>query len=361
MYVVYNTCKYMRIILFCEQKYAVSILRPIDLQARKEGNNEVLWYVHQKNIPEFPLDGEVRWTTDMQTVYDFAPEAVFVPCNIVPYYLPGVKIYTFHGYATEKKRGWRIRGYFDMYCTPGPYFTARFREMAREYGNFEVAETGWPRQDWIFHHLHDFDEEKARLLARYGKKRLVLYAPTFSPSLTSLPCLKDELIRLAWEKDILLFLKFHPLTKAEWIDLYKPLAERYDNIVWRDDHDISKCLLMADVMISDTSSAVYEFLLLDKPVITLNSIAEKVYWDNITTPSLLFDAFDDALKDKHAAERKWFRENYDPYQDGLVGKRMLDSARDYIARHGVPSRRRMNLWRQYTCVKRFGKVSHRGR
>lgn len=347
----------MRIILFCEQKYAISILRPIDLRAREEGGHEILWYVHRENIPTFPLEKDVRWTSDMQEVYDFSPEAIYVPCNIVPYYLPGVKIYTFHGYATEKKRGWHIRGYFDMYCTPGPYFTSRFREMARAYGNFEVAETGWPRQDWIFRHLRDFDEEKARLLAVHGKKKLVLYAPTFSPSLTSLPRMKEELLRLAREKDILLFLKFHPLTRQEWIDMYKPLAEEYENIVWRDDHDISKCLLMADVMISDTSSAVYEFLLLDKPVITLNSIAEKIYWNNITEPGQLSAAFDDTLADKHALERKWFRENYDPYLDGLVGKRMLDAARDYIARHGVPSCRKMNLWRKFACLKRFGRVS----
>ena len=102
----------MRIVLFCENKYAIDILHPIQLEADREGGNEVLWYVHEKKIPDFPLKHEVRWTTSMQETYDFMPEAIFVPGNIVPYYLSGVKIQIFHGYAAEKKDHWIIRSYF---------------------------------------------------------------------------------------------------------------------------------------------------------------------------------------------------------------------------------------------------------
>ena len=56
------------------------------------------------------------------------------------------------------------------------------------------------------------------------------------------------------------------------------------------------------------------------------------------------------------AKRKWIIENYDPYLDGKVGHRMLEAARDYIARHGVPAKRKLNLWRKYTSIKKFGKI-----
>ena len=59
----------------------------------------------------------------------------------------------------------------------------------------------------------------------------MLYAPTFSPSLTSLPHIKETLVDLVRKKDIVLLLKFHPLTKQEWIDEYKQLAESEDHIV----------------------------------------------------------------------------------------------------------------------------------
>ena len=64
----------MKIVLFCENKYAIDILKPIHDEALRE---------------------EVEWTSSIQEIYDFHPEAVFVPGNIVPYYLSGVKIQVF--------------------------------------------------------------------------------------------------------------------------------------------------------------------------------------------------------------------------------------------------------------------------
>lgn len=348
----------MRIVLFCEQKYAINILNPLQEEAAGETGNEVLWYVHQKNIPDFPLQQQVKWTNSMQEVYDFQPEAIFVPCNIVPYYLPGVKVQIYHGYAAEKKDHWVIRRYFDLYLTQGPYFTKGFAALAQKYKDFEVIETGWTKQDWIYRHRHDFDEEKQQLLGKYHKKQIVLYAPTFSPSMTSLPHIKEGLLRLAREKDILLLLKFHPLTRQEWIDEYKELAGQEENILWINDHDVTKYELMADVMISDTSSTVYEVLLLDKPVITYKTIAKDIYWLDISDPEALSEAFEQVQNDKQLADkRKWVIENYDPYLDGKVCQRMLDAVRNYITRHGVPPKRKLNLWRKYTGIKKFGKIN----
>lgn len=347
----------MRIVLFCENKYAVDILYPIYQEAMKEGDNQVLWYVHLPKIPEFPLKEQVDYTHSMQAVYDFSPEAIYVPGNIVPYYLPGVKIQVFHGYAAEKKDHWVIRRYFDLYLTQGPFFTQKFTELSHKYGDFEVKETGWPKQDWIKKHWHDFDQEREKLLKEHGRKQIVLYAPTFSPSLTSLPALKDALVHLAKEKDIVLLLKFHPLTSQEWIDVYKQLAEQEEHIVWIDDFNVTKYQLMADVMISDTSSTVYEFLLLGRPVVTYRTIAKDIYWTNITEVDQLSEAFEAAQhNEEDIARRRWVVEHYDPYLDGKVCRRMLEAAADYIRRHGVPRERKLNLWRKYTSIKRFGRI-----
>lgn len=85
-------------------------------------------------------------------------------------------------------------------------------------------------------------------------------------------------MELACRRDVLLLLKFHPLTRKDWVLEYKKLAGELDNIIWIDDFSVTKYMLMADVMISDTSSTVYEFLLLNKPVITLRTIAKDIYW-----------------------------------------------------------------------------------
>ena len=348
----------MRIVLFCENKYAIDILYPLQAEADREGDNSVMWYVHKPKIASFPLEKKVRWTTSIRDIFDFSPEAIFVPGNIVPYYLPGVKIQVFHGYAAEKKDHWIIRRYFDMYFTQGPYFTSHFEALAKKYGDFEVVETGWTKQDWIKQHLHDYDAERDALLSAHGRKQIVLYAPTFSPKLTSLPYMKDALDRLVDERDILLTMKFHPLTRQEWVDEYREWASHRDNVIFVEKgENVTKYQMMADVTISDTSSAIYEFLLLGRPVITLRAISKDIYWENITDPSELTAAFDRVQNDPESIDKmQWVQQNYDPHLDGLCCHRMLEAARDYISRHGVPAQRKLNLWRKYAGIKTFGKL-----
>lgn len=354
----------MRILLFCENRYAIDILNP--LQEYVTDNNlphEVMWYIHKPKISTFEYASKVRWTNSIQEAYDFSPEAVFVPGNIVPYYLPGVKIQVFHGYAAEKKDHWIIRRYFDTYFTQGPYFTSHFKALSEEYGDFEVVETGWPKQDWIKRNLHTYDAERQRLLDSTGRKRIILYAPTFSPKLTSLPLegMKERLGELAEHNDALVVMKFHPLTRKEWADEYRAWAESKDNVIFvNQGENITKYQLMSDVLISDTSSTVYEFLLLSRPVITVRTIAKDIYWENTATPDGLEEAYRRAMNDPEAiARRQWIVDNYDPYLDGHVCERMLNAAADYIRRHGVPSKRRLNMWRKYTSVKTFGFVKKR--
>lgn len=350
--------------MFCENRYAIDILNP--LQEYVTDNNlphEVMWYIHKPKISTFEYASKVRWTNSIQEAYDFSPEAVFVPGNIVPYYLPGVKIQVFHGYAAEKKDHWIIRRYFDTYFTQGPYFTRHFKALSEEYGDFEVVETGWPKQDWIKRNLHTYDAERQRLLDSTGRKRIILYAPTFSPKLTSLPLegMKERLGELAEHNDALVVMKFHPLTRKEWADEYRAWAESKDNVIFvNQGENITKYQLMSDVLISDTSSTVYEFLLLSRPVITVRTIAKDIYWENTATPDGLEEAYRRAMNDPEAiARRQWIVDNYDPYLDGHVCERMLNAAADYIRRHGVPNKRRLNLWRKYTSVKTFGFVKKR--
>lgn len=347
----------MKVLLFCENKYAVDILNPLQEEADRQGGHEVLWYVHQKKIPQFPLKDKVRYTFSMQEAYDFHPDAVYAPGNIVPYYLSGVKCSIFHGYAAEKRDQFHIRNYFDIYMTQGPYFTQEFEKLQRKYGDFEVLETGWTRQDWIARHRDDFREEKVQLLREHGCERIVLYAPTFSPRLTSLPKIKRALIELVEQKKVLLLIKLHPLTCQEWVDEYKELARQYQHIIFEEDFAVTKYMLMADVMISDTSSTIYEMLLLDKPVITLDTVSKDPYWKDINDAAQLLEAYDAVLSDERLTQRRqWIIQNYDPYNDGKCAQRMLEGSEEYIRRHGVPQKRKLNLWRKYVSVKTFGKI-----
>lgn len=347
----------MKILLFCENKYAVDILNPLQQEADRQGKHEVMWYVHQPKIPDFPLKNQVRWTHSIQEAYDFKPEAVFAPGNIIPYYLSGVKCSIFHGYAAEKRDQFHIRHYFDMYLTQGSYFTQEFLKLQQHHADFEVVETGWTRQDWIARHRHDFDQERQQLLNSHRCERIVLYAPTFSPRLTSLPKIKDQLVRLVEQKKVLLLIKLHPLTAREWVEEYQQLAQTYPNILFENDFSVTKYMLMADAMVSDTSSTIYEMLLLDKPVVTLNTVSNTPYWKDIQSPDELLNAYDELFANEELkARRQWVIDHYDPYTDGRCAERMLQAAATYIEHHGVPAKRKLNLWRKYVSVKTFGWV-----
>lgn len=64
----------MRIVLFCENKYAIDILNPMqEYVTANHLPHEVLWYIHQPKIDKFEYADKVRWTGSIQEVYDFSP------------------------------------------------------------------------------------------------------------------------------------------------------------------------------------------------------------------------------------------------------------------------------------------------
>lgn len=338
----------MKAILFCKNPYAYGILLPLCEELVEKGH-VVLWFTPAEMANNFPFREKYPVTSSIRDLIDFSSEAIFVPGNEVPHYIPGVKIQVFHGFAGEKKGHFRIRNYFDLYLTQGPYFTARFRQLARKYGNFRVAETGWCKLDPLF---------KERNIQ--GRKETgpvtILYAPTFSPSFTSAVAAFDNIIKLAEDKRFRIIVKFHDLTDSAIIEKYKKAASGNGGIEIASERNILPVMLGSDILISDTSSVVYEFLLLDRPVITIGSKSPHIRWVNIENPAGLPGAVDELLQnDKFSAERRWFSDNYHPYSDGKSSERMIDEAINYIERYGVPDRRKLSLARRMKINRMFGK------
>lgn len=344
----------MKAILFCQNNYAFGILEPIKQELQKEGDN-FIWFIKENILKDFPFKSD-PFTTSIDDLVVFSSDIIFVPGNEVPHYLRGLKTQIFHGLAGEKKGHFRMRHYFDLYLTQGPYFTNRFLEMKAKYKDFEVIETGWPKLDVYGKSLNAYITFKNDFLKQTHTKQIVLYAPTFSPKLNSAPFLKEEIRSLAKNKDYLILFKFHPLMVKELVIEYTAIADSLENVVYIEEKNIVKYLIISDILISDTSSVVYEFLLLDKPVITFKSISKHIHWENVTEYKNLANLVHKNLnEDPFGKDRKFINEQYHPYTDGKSAYRMIKAVKNYIAEHGVPEQRKISFLRRLKIHSIFGK------
>lgn len=310
----------MKFLLYLSQNYSFEILRPL-ARVMIEDGHEVCWFVEgdEVNLSLFS-NNEVRLKTIKEAI-KFAPDASFLPGNTVPSFIPGIKVQLFHGFEWKKKGHFRIRGCFDLYCTQGPFFTDHFLSLRRKHPHFSVVETGWPKLDALF----ESDNEVA-----HKATPQLLYAPTFSPSLSSADALFDEICMLSHSKPWMWKIKFHPKMDTAIIDKYKQAQHEKLQVV--EEHTILPLLQECDVMVSDTSSAITEFLLMNKPVVTFaNSQPDPVLID-IQSPTELAGALDNALQKAPQLMQsiKEYCQQMHPYCDGLSARRVLDAAIDEV-------------------------------
>ncbi|MDU0113638.1 hypothetical protein RT723_11640 [Psychrosphaera aquimarina] len=131
----------MRILLFISQNYSFEILRPIQEYALKN-NDQVMWMLYGNNVDQSYFLANESFTDSIQEVQNFKPDAVFVPGNVVPSFIQGLKVQVFHGFEWKKKGHFKVRGCFDLYCTQGPFFTEKFAKLSEKHQFFDVVETG---------------------------------------------------------------------------------------------------------------------------------------------------------------------------------------------------------------------------
>lgn len=314
----------MKFLMFLSQNYSFEILRPIQKQLLQAGD-DVLWFVFGIELNTQLFKDDERFTSDVKQAVNFKPDAVFVPGNKVPSFIPGIKVQVFHGFEWKKKGHFKIRECFDLYCTQGPFFTEKFAALAEKHDFFDVVETGWPKLDPLF-------SAKPLQIESFGKP-IVLYAPTFSPSLTSVPDLYDDIIRLSKQTEFHWLVKFHPKMDAEWVEKFKQV--QHANLQVLDVGEISQLLQTADILISDTSSIITEFLMLEKPVITYKNVAPEAVLIDITQPQQLDDALEQAssIDEVKKEEIKQYVSTMNPYTDGQSATRIIDATK-HIVEHG---------------------------
>ena len=105
----------------------------------------------------------------------------------------------------------------------------------------------------------------------------VLYAPTWSPA-SSLNAMGIDLVRALLDRDLNVIVKLHDRSRdlrprysggVDWVARLRPVLAGRTGVI-APAHDISPYLVAADLMITDHSSAGFEFLLRDRPLVRID-------------------------------------------------------------------------------------------
>ncbi|WP_195972105.1 CDP-glycerol glycerophosphotransferase family protein [Clostridium thermobutyricum] len=222
------------------------------------------------------------------------------------------------------------------------HVTVTSKEVAKHYAAaFNMSEDnidpiGVPRTD-IFFDEKKKEEAKEILYKKYPKlkdKKIILYAPTFrgtgqSDANSGIAFDVDKVVNALGE-DYVLAIKMHPFVKWRY-------EKESDKVVDMSDYkSINDILFITDILITDYSSTVFEFALLDKPMIFYADdletyINDRDFYYEYTSfvPGPIVKTTDELVdlikEDNYDLEKvRKFKEKFFDYTDGCSSKRFVD-------------------------------------
>ncbi|MBO1256497.1 CDP-glycerol glycerophosphotransferase family protein [Alteromonas sp. 5E99-2] len=332
-----------RYLFYISENYSFQILRPLQNVIWANGDT-VAWFVEGNNVDKSYFKPEERQLTSVHDVIEFNPRAVFVPGNLVPSFIPGLKVcvrHGFMGFKFRKKDGLNysfiIRDCFDLYCSLGPSMTGTLKSLEQKHGNFKVVETGFCKMDPFF--------TGAKKEIHKSKKPTILFSSTFSPRMSQAEALLPLISELSKNTKWRWLVTFHPKMAQDTVNKYK--AAQHENLTFVETDDASQLMVEADVMLGDNSSMLIEFMMLGKPVVTMKSENPKSYMLNVTRAEDVEGAIEKALTYpvELMDEIREFNDFTHPYSDGGSSQRILDATEDMLAEPPKLKPRPFNLIR----------------
>lgn len=337
----------MKYLFYIARKYSIPIIGPL-ISFLENTADDFCLFVSQKVFNELSEEWkEYKIYRNIYEAIEYNPDFAIAPGNFIDFRIPGIKVQIFHGLGVEKQSHYKIRHFFDVYLTSGPYVTERFNILQKKHKYFLVEETGWPKIDHILQYPTANLKEKLNIPL---DKNIILYAPTFSSGMQSASDLLPIIPKIIYNDEVWL-MKFHDLMDKEIVKEFK--NQKSEKIVVIDSYDITPYLLISDVMISDTSSVIYEFMVLNKPIITYRTQSRLDKGINITKPDELRTALDRSFEnpDEFQKNRIKHLEEINPYLDGKICENIFTKLEDIKINNKLQGKRKpLNLFRKMQVI-----------
>lgn len=337
-----------KFLLYFSYNYAIPIGMPLQEEILRRGY-QVKWFTYipvaRKSFPE-----TAPMLNSIDEVIEYQPDIILSMTDYVPDFLPGLKVQIFHGFNPDKREAdehFTIRGFFDLYCTQGPATTKRFKEHQKKHPHFEVIETGWSKMDSLFNSKEDKNDLS-------HERPVILITSTFSRRLSL--ALNDEVFkeikRLSTSGKFDFIATLHPILPVEIIEKWKSLNGKH--FTFFDTTNLNPLFKKADIMFSDTTSAIQEFTLTGKPIVTFRHNRPNDYIINVTEPHKIEEAFDYALTypDSIVDNIKKSARALHPYTDGKSSERVIDAVINFLHEDKSHLKKKpLNLVRRYKVRK----------
>jgi CDP-glycerol glycerophosphotransferase (TagB/SpsB family) len=340
-----------KFLIYISYSYALPIGMPLETEIIKHGSI-VKWF-SDLDDGKTALQGKTNVLNTIHDVVNYEPHIVLGATNDVPDFISGLKVQIFHGFFTQKRPGannkfshFRIRGFFDLYCTQGPTSTSGFEAQQIKMPHFKVVETGWSKVDPLF----PIETKKKTNIPT------IMIASTFSKRL-SLALHEDvfETIKQLSASDKYNFIMvLHPKLPKVIKDKWENLNGK--NFTYYNTTNLIPLFKKADIMFADTTSAIQEFLLQRKPVVTYRHTFNHNYLLNIETTDLIENTFDKALTYPQELRDNMneFINQLHPYFDGKSSQRVIDACISFLHQEkSYLKKKPLNIIRKYKIRKRL--------
>jgi CDP-glycerol glycerophosphotransferase (TagB/SpsB family) len=184
-----------------------------------------------------------------------------------------IRVQIFHGVSLKNRAVHKKALSFDKLFFAGEYMKGKFMEtwgLAEDDSRFEMI--GMPKVDPLVNGSLDAGEIK-RALRIDNQLPTVIYAPT-RPSITSssLQMVGEQVIHTIADMEVNFLIKLHDRAYKQWrrkSEDWKEKLARFEksNVRVIEDYDIIPYLFISDLLVSDISSVINEFCLVNRPIV----------------------------------------------------------------------------------------------